>query len=93
MSDNSIFATKGLILALALSVPLISFTPDPVEANALRGGLIGAGGGALFGAIVGGGRGAAAGAIVGGFAGAVIGSERERERRARARRRMYNSRR
>lgn len=79
------------LVTLLLAIALVTSAPKPSQANALRGGLIGAGGGALFGALVGGGRGAAVGAIVGGVVGAGVGARREDERRARQQ--MYHSRR
>lgn len=80
------------LVSLVLAALVVTATPSRSEADALRGALIGAGGGALFGAIVGGGRGAAVGAIVGGVAGTAIGAERARERRMYARRQMHRRR-
>jgi outer membrane lipoprotein SlyB len=83
--------TVKLVAVTLLTISIVTITPTQSEANALRGGLIGAGGGALFGALVGGGRGAAVGAIVGGIVGVGVGARRADERRARQR--MYHSRR
>ena len=80
-----------LVTVTLLTISIVAITPTQSEANALRGGLIGAGGGALFGALVGGGRGAAVGAIVGGIVGVGVGARRADERRARQR--MYRTRR
>ena len=80
----------NFLMSMVLAIALVAATPTQTEANALRGGLIGAGGGALFGALVGGSRGAAVGAIVGGIVGVGVGARRADERRARQR--MYNMR-
>ena len=84
------FLLVNFLMAALIATSIVAITPTPSEANALRGGLIGAGGGALFGAIVGGGRGAAVGAIVGGIVGVGVGARRADERRARQR--MYRMR-
>lgn len=84
------FLLVNFLMASLLAISIVTVTPTQSEANALRGGLIGAGGGALFGALVGGGRGAAVGAIVGGIVGVGVGARRADERRARQR--MYNMR-
>ena len=76
---------RAALTTLLFTAVLAVASPSPSEANALRGGLIGAGGGALFGALVGGGRGAAIGAIVGGVVGVGVGARRADERRARER--------
>ncbi len=86
MSTMTLAKRGKLALVGALFVSLVVTTiPEPVNAGALRGGLIGGLGGALIGGIVGGRGGLVVGAVIGGVGGAIIGDNNARKRQYRRR--------
>ncbi len=88
-NSRSVRAT-GIAAAFALALTIVPV--QSVQANPLRGGLLGALGGGVIGGLLGGGRGAVAGAVVGGIAGTAVGAAKQHRKR-KAYQRYLNSRR